>query len=219
VKLSRHALRSSPDRRGLRCPITPPYNRPAHSIDQGIGISGEQVLPSVAEQWWYVVEPDAHLRRILRGQEQQLDLRGLRVRRERYCAGGVRLMFNGGPLHPGPRTIDLSKTDWSEHGSRGLECVRDVVAGTLRISSTGLRCRFPRNPPRELRNTNKMDQCAPSNISKDESASKRVPFSSQTANSADQAGSAGAKRQGQSNWQKRRAVNMEPGPGVPLERS
>jgi hypothetical protein len=33
--------------------------------------------------------------------------------------------------------IELSKTEWSEHGARGWECVRDVVAG---ISSTGLPC-------------------------------------------------------------------------------
>src|SRR5690606_25917821 len=31
--------------------------------------------------------------------------------------------------------------------------------------------RFSTTPPRELRNTNKIDQCIPSNISKDESAS------------------------------------------------
>jgi hypothetical protein len=55
------------------------------------------------------------------------------------------------------------------------------------ISSAVLPCRVSTNPPGELRNTNKMHQCTPSNISEDNSALLGVPFSSQTADSADRA--------------------------------
>ncbi len=118
------------------------------------------------------------------GQEQQLS-NG--ARRQGSDSNPLHTTQRPGPVSGGGRQgSNCRKRSSREHGARGWECVRDVVAG---ISSTGLPCHSSTNPSQRQKQPRWMVQCAPSNIAKDRPASARAPFSSRTASSADRAGS------------------------------